>query len=328
MVKKFFMLTALLSFSSTYSMMEEHLNGVIVPRIEIQGPEHHRDTTLDETEAERLRMRENDNSPRSTDSRLSHYTEGELDSMPSTPRFIPVATSDSGVAGEIDRTTEGLSPLASARIQDFEHSLSYSPKKPQLAKPEPIQANDEEIVRLTEAYKEARAALPEDLVGDYLARDEYQAMVKSKQGVIKYLKDSNFSDKSDAISDAIIARQEKLITYLKDKISSIASRDKLELRQALEKTTDLEIADIEENIAASKIKDKTALSEINKFLRNMKDERNFLSERTLLSDENFETIMSIRAIRIQDNARKIEELLSPNPKPHRIETPTRVRVSP
>ena len=326
MVKKFFMLTALLSFSSAYSMMEEHLNEAIVPRIEIQGPEHHRDGTLDETEVECLRMRENDNSPLSTDSRLSHYTEGELDSMPPMPLFIHLATSapDSGIV-EIDHTTEGLSPLALARIQDFEYSLSYSPKKPQLAKLEPIQANDEEIARLIEAYKIARAALLENLVEDYKAKIEYELMINGKKAAIEHLKNSSGIGDFPDQSTTVIARQEKLIAYLKDKIASIASKEKLQLRQALEKTVDKLISTIESEIETSRITDKTV---VNRHLRHIRDERNYMSERTLLSDPEFETMMAVRMNRIADLHSDIDTLLSPNPNPHRIGTPTTIMAFP
>jgi len=328
MVKKFFMLTGLLSFSSAYSMMEKRVdfNG---PSIEIQGPEKHMDTTLKETEAERL-MRENSR-PGSTNSHLSTYLENGPNSMPSTPRFRPLEDpshfNDSGIAEETDPTTERLSAQT---LEDISTAgrLSFSHPKPRLATPEPIQANDEEIARLTEAYKKARAALPKDLVENYLARDEYQRMVEAKQGAIEHLKQSSQIGDFPDQSAAIMARQEKLITYLKDKIASIASREKLELRNAIEKATDLEIKDIENNIATSKIKDPKTLKEIQTLLRHMKEERDFLSEKTLLSDENFETIMTVRAIRIQDNAKMINDLLSPNPKRFSLVQPRTIRTLP
>ncbi len=328
MVKKIFVLTGLLSFSSAYSMMEGRVD-FNLPRIEIQGPEKHIETTLEETEAERL-MRENSR-PGSTNSHLSTYLENGPDSMPSTPRFRPLENpshlNDSGVVDGNGTTTEKLSPQTLENVRTAGR-LSFSPGKPRLATPEPIQDNDEEIARLTEAYKEARIALPKDLVEDYLARDEYQRMIEAKQRAIEHLKQSSQIGDFPDQSAAIMARQEKLITYLKEKIASIASREKLELRNAIEKATDLEIRDIEENIATSKIKDQKTLKEIQTLLRHMKEERDFLSEKTLLSDEKFETIMTVRAIRIQENAKMINDLLSPNPKRFSPVQPQTVRRLP
>ena len=313
MVKKFFMLTALLSFLPAYSMEGRLLE---VPHFEPEGSVHRTDTTSEENEElERLRIRENNSSPRSTDSRLS-TTEEELHSLPATPPFSSITrtTPDSGIADTDDNGTRNLSPQALEKLHNDKHHLNFSPPKPRIATPEPIRANDEEIERLTEAYKEARAALPKDLVEDYKTKNEYQARVEGKQRGTEHLKNSSQIGDFPDQSNAIIERQEEVIAYLKSKIASIHAKEKIALRESWERSTDTLIKDIKTN--SSHITDKAIVQKINALLSSMKEERTFMSEKTLVTDPDFDQIMVVRTHRIQELEEEIKALMSPQSKPN------------
>jgi len=104
-----------------------------------------------------------------------------------------------------------------------------------------------------------------------------------------------------------------VIAYLKEKIKSLEIDEKLELRKTLEKVTDDLIADIRQNLIVRKIKDETTLYRINVLLEHMEEERNAMSDKTLLTDPKFDIMMTVRQMKIQELRDDIEKLMSPNP---------------
>jgi hypothetical protein len=310
MVKNFFMLVTFFSISSLYSMEPEHFTFEI-PRIEGEGQGPHDEDLTKENEELRLLRTTNNAHVRTVQSPASP------DHSPSpTDRFLTISpqTPDSERVASDDETTQNVSQDALKKLESFSHTVSFSPRVPRLSTPEAIQAHDEEIKALITAYKAAREALPADVIRDIRLQDEYQTMVESKLKAIEHLKQSSGIGEFPDQSKAIIARQEKVIAYLKEKIQSLTIHEKLELRQALEQATDALIADIKNNMATSKIKDETTLYRINVLLGHMEEERNKMSDKTLLTDPKFDIMMTVRQMKVQELREDIEKLMSPNPK--------------
>jgi len=200
MVKKFFMAITLLIFPSIYSMEPEHIN-FSIPHTEVDGQEHDNSDDITKKNVDLLLLRNfHDTNLRETDS-------PDLTSPSPSPtshfRTISPETPDTGIVLRNDDSTKNLSQNALQKLESFSHAISFSPRPPRLATPEPIHANDQEIATLINAYKSAHAKLPADAIRDVRLQYEYQIMVEAKLRTIEHLKQSSgigdFPDQSDAI---------------------------------------------------------------------------------------------------------------------------------
>lgn len=309
MVKKNFVALSLFSFFSLSSMEPVHV--IEMPRIEIDGQPHR--------DSEELKDNEELLAFRNAQEGRHHTIFSPVPTSPSpslTPKFHPVSpepTDQNHLVDNQNETTRNISSLAREKLESFSHPVSFSPHLPRVATPEPIQAHDKEIAALIEDYKAAHEALPLDAIRDIRLQNEYQGLVNAKLKAIEHLKQSSGIGDFPDQSEAIIARQEQLIHYLKEKIESLKMQERLEVRQALEKATDALIADLEQNLSTSKIKNKDTLYKINVLLDHMREERNLMKDKTLLTDPKFDVMMNTRQWRIQGIGKEIEELMSPNP---------------